>query len=90
MGSRGTLKSPPRIKRPSWKVDSSLVSVRKNGTWEVLGLYMFARVIGLFLNVPLRKMNLPCSSINVSVICKGIFLERSIETPFVFEAGEVA
>lgn len=51
---------------------------------------MFASVIGLFLKVPLRKINLPWLSRRVSVICKGTFLDRSMNTPLDFEIGEVA
>lgn len=60
------------------------------GTWDVLGLYMFASVICLFLKVPFKKRILPCSSIRVSDIWIGVFLERSMETPLDFVVGDVA
>lgn len=45
-GLRGTLKSPPRTRIPSWKVESSCIVDLKKGTCLELGAYIFARVIG--------------------------------------------
>lgn len=64
--------------------------VQKNGTWDEFGLYIFASVISLSLKVPLRKMYLPWSSMRVSEIWMGTFLEKSIETPLDLGIGEVA
>lgn len=54
--SSGTLKSPPRIRMPVWKDDTRRLIDQKNGTWEVLGLYTLARVIGLSQSLPLMKI----------------------------------
>lgn len=54
-GSRGTLKSPPRMSIPDWKEAKMRAMDLKNATCEVLGLYTLARVSGLSQSVPLRR-----------------------------------
>lgn len=51
---------------------------------------MYASMIGLSLRVLLEKMYLPWSSMRVSEILRGTFLDRSIETSLDLEIGDVA
>lgn len=55
-GLRETLKSPPRIRRPSWN-EESFCNVALKNAWPALGAYILARVIRLPYRVPFTKMN---------------------------------
>lgn len=85
VGFSGTLKSPPKITIPSWKVERRSQIFLKNVTWCSFGQYIFASVIGLEANVPLIKMYLPSWSISESVILKSACFEMSMEAPLVLE-----
>lgn len=89
-GLRGTLKSPPRIRVPSWNGVSALVSSWKKVTCFLFGVYIFVRVNCLPWQVPFRIRNLPSLSECVSVSWKGQCFAKSMETPFDLDARLVA
>lgn len=86
VGFKGTLKSPPSISIPVWNVDKMSVVCLKKVTCLLFGAYMLARVMGLSLKVPLRKMNLPSLSLWESEILRLMCLEISMVTPFVLDS----